>query len=357
MNPLIKKQFILEAYSYNASLEQPLHISYVSSSSNYTYTKTLYFKPFEPNQIQMIEKKYFDYVEKDIKAQMTEPHAGNLSFSPNISFLVPYFKHFFIQHKDLQLDLLKFYNEIVPYNFKSVDFLKDFEKKDIEPFLINIGHWKKYSTESLTDLHTFMLEKSFSEGFRVSILKKHVESNLKNINKHPHLSQGLEDFLFENYPQFIQLIAPNVVAIQNRFEVVDQEKYEMAFTSHKKTVYCLTDTIELDTLLKTFQIPGWVLFQYEIAINLYHEHIKEKLDLTIESTTSTNRKQIEIYIKMKTPDYSLIDYKKKLFILMDFYRNNSKHKVTTENISNLFFNQHLNDSLVPDNKKQKANKI
>ena len=352
MNPNIKKKFILEAWDYNLSLVTPFSTSYISDNSYYSKNNYISFQ--EPVEQTYSIKNYHSLVEKFIAAEINEPNAKKLLLKGD-SFLIPYFKYFFVQNKELQLDLLKFYNSFFNYNFKTIDFLKDFENKKIETFLTNVNYWLDYSTKNIIDLNSFMLEKSFNEGFKVSILKKYVEKNLKTINKNPILSKYLEDFLTQNYPQELDLIATNVVAIKSRFNSPDIAQYEKSF--NKSTVYCITDNLLLDNLLKTFQISGWANSSYQRAVSIYHTYLEDKYDFKIHSLIPQNQKNIEFFIKMKNSEFTLIDYKKDLMNLLSFYKSNPELSLTKENLDKLFFNQKLNDSLMPTLKKQKYNKI
>lgn len=356
MNLLLKKQFILEAFDYNNSLDKPFSTSYLSQSDYYIKSNYIVFTENTDTQEPASQlHNSQSIVDKHINLEMTIPNNRKLLLSGD-NFIIPYFKHFFIQHKELQLDLLKFFTGFMPFHkTNNFQFLTQFDKKEVEPLLTHINHWLGFTSHNISALNDFMLEKKFTEGFIVSVLKKYVSHNLKNINKSPSLSQDLENFLVNNYSQYIDIISSNVVAIESRFKPVDQQLYQEAF--QKNTTYCLTDKISINTLLKTFQIPGWDRNQYSRFISSYHLFISKNNSLEVHTMISQNQKEVEFYIKMKTPDYTLDHYKDNLFVLLHFYRNNSEYPIDLDHFSKVFFNQKLNDSLTPANKKQKANKI
>lgn len=354
MNPNIKKQFILEAWEYNAQLATPFTVSYSSDTSYYVKNNYLSFIDPKPNDQSMKYHNYEFLVEKEITSEINQTNSRTLVLT-GANFIAPYFKHFFIKHTHLQLDLLKFFNTLLSHVHNVIDFINGFEKKEMEPLLTNVNHWYSYNTPNLKSLQSLMVDKSFNEGFRVSILKKYIQGNLKNINKHPNLSKDLEDFIMEHYPQDSDLLAQNVVAIKSRLQAIDQDLFKQAF--NKKPVYCITDNILNDTLLKTFQISGWNHSSYNRVIHIYHDHLKTVKDFNIQAHTSTNQKETSVFIMMKNNDYTIDDYKKDIFVLLNFYRNHPEHSVNIDNVTKIFFNQKMQESLVPANKKQKATKI
>lgn len=355
MNPNIKKKFLLDAWDYNASLDKPFLVSYDSPTSYYMKHNYLLFKSELENKITIKKDYYNSLIEKEIAAEISNSSQRKLTLNADNNFIEPYFTHFFKNNTSLQLDLLKFFYELLNHNFKIFNFLEKFEKKEIEPFLSNINHWQSYNSKSLIDLHTLMIEKNFNEGFRVSILKKYVENNLKVINKKPELSKSLEEFLTQYYYNSFDIITSNVVAIQNRLKPVDEERYLSSF--NKDTVSCITDNIKFDNLLKTFQISGWTHDSYRRVVSNYHIHITKQNNFKIKEIISENQKELNFFITMKNSDYSLDTYKKDLFVLINFYRNNHNYVINDEHISKILFNQKLNDSLNGEKKKEKSLKI
>lgn len=360
MNPLIKKQFILEAWQYNQSLDTPFTLSYYEPHEYYHKKNWFQFNqspsPNTKNILNHDKEKYFlNLVEKSIETERTNPNARKLIIQGDDTFLAPYFKHFFIQHPELQLDLLKFFNGFLNYNFKPTTFLKDFDKKQIEPFLTHINHWLSYSNEHIKELHELMIDREFNEGFRVSILKKYVTHNLKIINKNPSLSKGLENFLFNHYSTSFDLITPNVVAIQNRLSDLDEKQYFTSFSN--KNLFTLYEELKIESLLKTFQIAGWGFSSYNTVIQLYHTHLTKQHDFNIKAEVSQSQKDMTVFITMKNNEFTLEDYKKDLFVLFKFYRLYPEQKLSEDNLKQIFLNHKLNENLTPNNKKTNANKI
>lgn len=358
MNPLIKKQFLLEAWNYNNSLEEPFTVSYAEPHEYFyknnwiKFSKTAHEKTILSGKQ---DKYYYALVEKEINNEKLKPNSRKLIISGEDSFLEPYFKHFFIQHPELQSDLLKFFNGFLSYKYKPTEFLKNFDKKEVEPFLININHWYVYNNDNLQILHDFMMHNQFNEGFRVSIFKKYVDHNLKIINKTPALSQGLEEFLSSNYYNSFAIITTNVVAIQNRLAEVNEENYFNSFSNQSN--YCLHENIQTDSLLKTLQIAGWSHSSYNAVILMYHQYLVENKDFKIKAETSQNLKEMEVFITMKTNDFTLDNYKNDLLTLFKFYRSNPNQKLQTENTEQVLFNKKLNESLPLETSRTKTKKI
>lgn len=357
MNPLIKKQFIIEAWNYNQSLEIPFFVSYYEPTDFYYKNNWFKFSKSlnEKNILTKDKQKYYtNIVEKSIENEINNSNSRKIIISGD-EFLESYFKYFFEQHTELQIDLLKFFNKFLNYNFKSTDFLKQFDKQQIDPFLNQINYWFQFSNENLTELENLMLEKQFDENFRISILKKYVNHNLKTINKTPSLSKGLEDFLFFHYPSSIDSISTNVVAIKNRLSELNEEQYLMSFS--KNNLFCLHEEINTDNLLKTFQIAGWTYSSYNSVIQTYHNHLLKKYNFEIKTDISQNQKKISTFISMKENHFTLDDYKKDLLVLFKFYRANPEHKPIAENLEQIFLNNKLNENLTPHGQTFKPKKI
>lgn len=357
MNPLLKKQFLLEAWNYNQSLEKPYLVGYKTPTEYYNRNKYVLFQPNLEKPVNVIIKKeYYDNViEHDIQEEMKNSNIKKLVLSAGDTFLIPYFKYFFIHHPEKQSDLLKFFNDLLSYKHDPFQFLKDFDKKDVEKLLLNIDKWSQYSTNNIQKLEDLMQTQGMNEGFRVSILKKYVERSLKVINKQPLLSQELETFLNQYYPQALDIIAPNVVAIQNRKQEVDLERYFTAF--NQTPLYCLVENINIDILLKTFQVSGWTHSAYLSAIQNYHEYLKNKYGFEITVRSSTNQKEMDVFIKMRTSEYDMEQYKGDLMVLFKFYRNNHEQKMTQDNLMSIFLNHQLQQELPQETKKARAKKI
>lgn len=358
MNPLIKKQFLLEAFDYNQSLESPFHI-YFEDPHSYYHHDTIHFKfinnvPEKYHKFKMLEKSYNSLINKHIDLEVTNSHKKFL-IGAEKEFIFPYFNYFFKKHQDLQLDLLKFYSSLIGYTRPHFEFLKDLDKKDVESFLTQVNHWLPYGNHHLEPLNELMLFKNLSEGFRVSVFKKYVEKNLKTINKNPSLSKGLEDFLDKNYLDSFDLIAPNVTAIQSRFKSIDSLQYQSSFSN--KEQFVIKENIQLDKILKTFQTSGWTEASYGRVVNVYHEYLKQKNNFQIHSLTSQNQKNVEVFITMQNPEYSLNDYRNDLLVVFTFFRNNPEHILNMDNFSNILFNHKLNNSLPSKEIKPKAKKI
>lgn len=349
MKPSLYKQFMLEAYDYNASLPEPFDIIYVHSTEYYSKFHYFKFRNNETlgyNEFLIQEKSHPNYssiLERDLKEQSANPNAKQLILIGDTDFMHAYFNHFFNQHKELQLDLLKFYTGFVKFSSTQLDFLNTLEKKEIEPFLLQINSWYTYSNESLKNLNTLMTNKNFNEGFKVGIIKKYVEYNLKAINKNPSFSKGLEEFVDNHYPNFMDIITPNVVAIQKRIEPVDQTTY---FSSFKNSI-CLYQHIDSEKLLKTFHIAGWTTSSYNSLVQMYHLYLSENKKFNIKADIHQNQKSIEVYIKTPNSDYTLEKYQQDLLFLFNFYRQNPEHRLLIDNVSKILFNQKLQDNLPP----------
>lgn len=349
MKPNLYKQFMLEAYDYNASLPEPFDIIYIRPNEYYIKNNYLSFK--KPDTVMSYEMvisndsppSYTSIVERDLKEQSANPNAKQLLLVGNTDFMHAYFNHFFDQHKDLQLDLLKFYSGFVKFTSTQLDFLNNLEKKEIEPFLLQINYWYNYSNESIKNLNTFMTNKNFNEGFKVGIIKKYVEYNLKVINKNPSFSKGLEEFVDNHYPNFMDIITPNVVAIQKRIEPVDQTIY---FSSFKDSI-CLYQHIDSEKLLKTFHIAGWTTSSYNSLIQMYHLYLSENKKFNIKTDIHQNQKSLEVYIKTPDSDYTLEKHQQDLLFLFNFYRQNPEHRLLIDNVSKILFNQKIQDNLPP----------
>lgn len=358
MNPLIKKQFLLEAFEYNQSLDFPFHI-YFEEPFQYYQHNTIHFKtiqnvPEKYSKTNMLEKTYVSLINKHIDLETSNIHKKFL-INAEKEFIFPYFDHFFKENKDLQLDLLKFYSSLVGYTRPHFEFLKDLDKKEVESLLTQVNHWLPYGTHNLEALNQLMLFKNFNEGFRVSIFKKHVEKNLKTINKKPELSKGLEDFLDKNYLDSFDLIANNVVAIQSRFQAIDSTLYHNSFS--KETTVCLYESIQLDKILKSFQISGWKETSYGSVFNLYHDYLKNNNKFKINSTTSQNQKQVEVFIIMPDNTFTLENYKNDMLVIFSHFRQYPNTILTSEIISKTLFNHKLNSHLPAKETKKNANKI
>lgn len=351
---------MLEALSYNAGLTEPCHIFYYSSTD---YRSTINYILFRKdnktrhNEVKLNSQEnsyYTNLVEKGIAHEMSDKKNKQLDLTGDSDFMSGYFKHFFTQHPELQLDLMKFFHGFLKYSTKQTDFLKQFDKKQIEPFLTQINTWFSYGTENLKDLNSLMNDTNFSEGFRVSVIKKYVEHNLKVINKNPHFSKALEEFIHTNYTQYTDIIAPNVVAIQNRFTHIDKDIYNSCFS--EKT--CLYQLINIEKILKTFHIAGWSNSSYQSLIQMYNHTLVEKKDFEIKEDIHQNHKNIQVYIKMNDNSFTLENYQKDLFVLFEFYRNHPEHKLNSENIQKILFHQKVNNDLPPkDSNSVKLKKI
>lgn len=359
MKPSLKKQFMLEALSYNASLNEPLNLFYYSSSDYYSTINYILFRKentTKHNEVKLnIEQNsyYASLVEKGIAHELSDKNNKKLNLDGDSDFMSGYFKHFFTAHPDLQLDLMKFFHGFLKYSTKPTEFLKQFDKKQIEPFLTQVNYWHSYSTENLKDLNTLMVDTNFSEGFRVSVIKKYVEHNLKVINKNPHYSKALEEFIDNEYPQYMDIIAPNVVAIQNRFKNINYDQYYSSFSEKP----CIYQHVNIEKILKTFHVAGWATSSYLSLIQMYNHSLVEKKQFEIKEDIHQNHKNIQVYIKMPDNNFTLEHYQKDLLTLFEFYRNNASYQINLENINKVLFNKKMNLDLPSKDLSIKPKKI
>ena len=356
INPLLKKQFILESYDYNSNLKNPYFI-YYENPTDYWYKNNYWnFSLTQPKNYHSVSFEQFSFItNKEINNEISNKNSRKIIITNN-DFLLDYFKFFFEKHKDKQLDLLKFFNTLL--NNHSVNifkFLSQFDKKTIEPLLIESNQWIDYSKIKLDDLDTLMI--NFNEGFRVSIFKKLIESNLKFINKNPLISKNLETFLNNNYPNSLDIIACNINSIKKRNDIINFLDYDKVFSKNKK--FCITDNIDIDKLQKIFQISGWENYKYVSLIKEYHNYLKNKLQFEITCFFSLNNKSAEFFIKLESANFSLENYKKDIFTLLNFFKNESEQIISQTNLNTIFLNQKLSENLAINHSKNKTkqNKI
>lgn len=352
MNPHIKKDFILNAFLYNQSLEKPFFLSYVPATDY--YQKFDYFK-FEinlPNNHKTITDKFYQSkTEELINNELSKNNLKRIKLSGD-DFLKPYFKYYFEKNPEHHIVLLKFFNEFFPYSYSQIQFISQFDKKENENLIVNCNQWLQFSDNNLVNLNQLMIDKNFNEGFRVSIFKKFVEANLKFLNKTPYASKKLEEFLLENYTSSIDIIACNVVAIQSRKNDVKEELFDKLFLS--KYSICFSDKMDIDKCLKFFQISGWGHSNYTNVIKLYHDYLKTSHQCEISCFFSQNNKEAEFFIKTNHQDMTIELYKKQLFSIFNFLRNNPEISFNNLNISKLLLNEKLNKNLDSDSDKPKT---
>lgn len=356
MNPFIKKQFYTELWSYNNSLDKPFNIYYDSPVLGSGYSNYLRFEEKEQNEINYAKKErdYIIIIENNIEQERINPNARKLSVVGN-EIVAPYFKYFFMTHPDLQLDLLKFFNNLLSYPHKPLEFLKTLEKENVAPLIVKFNQWLPYSTQNLNSLQDLMTHLNFENGFRVNIFKNYVKHNLKIINKNPSLSKDLELFTYDNYSDYASIITESVVSIKKRKEEVNEKEYFNSFLKEK--TYALIEKINTENILNTFQIAGWQASQYNRLICSYHDYIKNKHNLEINYVTTKNDKIMDVVIKMKNEDFTLEHYQKDLFILFSFCRNNYNTLPTQDMISQIFLNYQLNENLDNKTTRTKSKKI
>lgn len=352
MNPLIKKDFILKAWNYNESLNEKYFVSYDNPTGYYSKIEYFKFEKQQSNKFKSItENFYYSKTEELISNEISKNNLKTVKIIGD-DFLTQYFKHYFINHPENQIMLLKFFNNFFNYNIKAIQFLSQFDKKENENFIVNCNQWLQFDENNLVSLNQLMIDKNFNEGFRVSILKKFVEANLKFLNKTPYASKKLEDFLFENYTSSIDIIACNVVAIQSRKNDVKEELFDKLFLS--KYSICFSDKMDIDKCLKFFQISGWGHSNYANAIKLYHDHLKKSHQCEITCFFSQNNKEADFFIKTNHQDMTIELYKKQLFSIFNFLRNNPDISFNNLNISKVLLNEKLNKSLDSDSDKTKV---
>lgn len=342
MNPHIKKDFILKAWNYNESLDTKFFVSYDSPTGYYSL-ECFKFEQKQPNNFKPITEKFYQSkTEELISNEISKNNFKKLKILGD-DFLTQYFKHYFINHPENQFMLLKFFNEFFYHTLKPIQFIEQFEKKDIENFLINSHKWLDFNEFNLIKTHELMSNKNFNEGLTVSILKKFVENNLKYINKNPIISKQLEDFLFEKYPHHINIIAPNVVAIQSRKNDVQETSFNNVFSD--KYSICFSDEIDIEKCLKTFQIAGWNVTAYSSLIKVFHDYLKTSHECSVSCFFSQNNKNAEFFIKTNNENINIDFYKKHLFILLNFSRNNPDMSLSNLNINKIFLHEKLNKNL------------
>lgn len=345
MNPIIKKQFITDIWQYNNSLETPFFIYYESPViGSYHYSNFLKIQTDKENKIDYStkEKEFLAFIEKELEKENKHPNIRPLSLVGD-EFLVPYFRHFFNTHPELQVNLLKFFNNLLSYNHKPLDFLKTLKKEEVEPLILNFKQWFSYSTQNLDGIQDLMNHINSNNAFKVSFFKNYVKHNLKIINKNPTLSSQLEVFIQDNYPDYFKNITTNVTSIEIRQQEIKSENYLNAFSKEK--IYSIIETIDMDKVLKTFQIAGWTYAVYIQVISLYNSFICERENMKINCAVSQNNKSLEITIKMKDDNFSIDTYKNELLVLLKFFRENPKLPPKVDMISQILLNNTLHESL------------
>lgn len=334
-----------QVWEYNQKLESPLNIYYIEPVIGSAMPKKHFMFTSE-----IINK----YNYKDNKDAYVEKILNNIK--NDIYFL------YMINEKDKKIGYF-FYRELLKDNYELREFLLkssklyggsnnnifDLEvlgKAAILNILMKAKNWSFLNKDNINSINNLCKIKNINKEKELEIIKSLLESDEKRLGNNIHYLTNIEGALERLYKNNeIDYLFSDFESFKNKKDI-NENDFSTLFDKNKKTTTTILtiENINLEKIKEMFNIRGWNTFEYSNLLSNYVLSLKT-YDINLKSQFSTHNAITFVLEFTDNVEYSEKDFKKDLFDLLLYCKENYKLKYSSDIISSLVLSNKLNKKL------------